>query len=190
MKQVGIILAGGLSTRMKQDKALLQINGVSLLQRQYELLNQLMPKDHIFVSGNRLGYQYVLDEVNGLGPIEGLRSTLKYILQKNMNLESCIVLAVDQPKVNLKHLLQLNEDDNILHDNYDCITFENEPFPLKILNMKFIYQRLSLFVLENKNSFCSYQNFFKLINRKQITSYSKSELVNTNTPEEWHESLY
>ncbi|NJM09499.1 MAG: NTP transferase domain-containing protein [Bdellovibrionaceae bacterium] len=44
MSMVGVLLAGGKSTRMKQDKALLQLNGSSLLQHQFNFLKSISGK--------------------------------------------------------------------------------------------------------------------------------------------------
>jgi molybdopterin-guanine dinucleotide biosynthesis protein A len=80
MQITGIILAGGKSLRMGTDKALVEINGKTLLQRAIDLCR---PFCHdILISTNQpghtgLGYLTVPDEIKGCGPLGGIYSCLK-----------------------------------------------------------------------------------------------------------------
>lgn len=79
---LGLVLAGGLSSRMKRDKATLEYGGKSQLDRAYELAARHLPQ--VFVSVRkaqaadpaRAHYPLVIDSVTGEGPIVGIRSAL------------------------------------------------------------------------------------------------------------------
>ncbi len=80
MQITGIILAGGQSTRMGIDKALLQINGKTLLESAIELCRPVC--DDILISSNNseheeFGCQIIPDEIKNCGPIGGIYSCLK-----------------------------------------------------------------------------------------------------------------
>ena len=60
-----IVLAGGKSSRMGQDKALMKINGKAMMQYVIDNLSQAFGE--VFISGNRLDYpvsMMVIKDVN------------------------------------------------------------------------------------------------------------------------------
>ena len=79
-----VLLAGGKSRRMGQDKAKLIFRGQPLWQIQLDLLRKLEPEE-IFVSARTdpawrpLGVQFVSDEAPSRGPLSGLSATLARI---------------------------------------------------------------------------------------------------------------
>lgn len=91
----GIILAGGLSSRMGQQKALLTLEGKTLLEWQIDKLRALGISD-IMVSGafDVPGVRVIADEYPQRGPLGGLHACLK--AAKHL---SCLVLSVDVPLI-------------------------------------------------------------------------------------------
>jgi len=80
MQITGIILAGGQSARMGKDKALLQIDGRTLLERALEICNPVCTV--VLISSNnpeheKYGYSIIPDEIKNCGPIGGIYSSLK-----------------------------------------------------------------------------------------------------------------
>lgn len=80
MQITAIILAGGKSRRMGTDKALLELEGVSLLERSLALCESIC--DEIIISSNNtehnnFGYPVFADELNNCGPLAGISSCLK-----------------------------------------------------------------------------------------------------------------
>lgn len=89
------ILAGGQSTRMGTDKALLLLDGISLLERAIELARQVTSK--VFILGPRekygsMGVDTVQDEFAGCGPLAGIHAALG-ISETDLNL----IISVDTP---------------------------------------------------------------------------------------------
>lgn len=78
----GLVLAGGSSSRMQRDKAALVYEGQSQLTRAVHLLQRHVPR--VFVSVReaqsddplRSAWPMVIDNVDGEGPIVGIRSAL------------------------------------------------------------------------------------------------------------------
>lgn len=98
MQITGIILSGGLSTRMGADKALLQINGKSLLERAIEICKPVC--NEILISSNnsahaKFGFPVVNDEIADCGPIGGI-----YTCLKRSETEWNLVISVDAAFVN------------------------------------------------------------------------------------------
>ncbi|WP_068497384.1 molybdenum cofactor guanylyltransferase [Paenibacillus kribbensis] len=94
----GIIVAGGRSSRMGQDKALLQLGGVTVLERIAEVLGQVagrviaVTRDTEQYRG--LGLETTADLYPGLGPLSGIHAGLSA-----SKTEWGIVVACDMPFV-------------------------------------------------------------------------------------------
>jgi len=98
MQITGIVLAGGKSSRMGEDKALLMFEGETLLKRSVKLCQSFCSS--ILISSNNpnhaeYGSILVQDEIEGCGPIGGIYSCLKQS-KTNWN----FVVSVDSPFVN------------------------------------------------------------------------------------------
>src|ERR671923_2895255 len=100
----GFVLAGGKSSRMGEDKALLRLEGRSLLDIVYHRLLGITP--HVFVVGSRaqFGAEAIEDIFQNRGPLGGIHAALA-----TGHAELSLVLAVDLPFVEekfLQHLLR------------------------------------------------------------------------------------
>lgn len=135
----GFVLAGGKSRRMGTDKALIQLEEESLLQR---MLNLLKPYcDQVFISSGKKVYNefqqiQIQDIYAGCGPISGLHACLKHSVN-NWNL----VVGVDIPFVNDEILRLLIS----ARGEYDCIIPRHGS---KIEPLIGLYHRNSVDVLE------------------------------------------
>jgi molybdopterin-guanine dinucleotide biosynthesis protein A len=78
----GLILAGGSSKRMHRDKAALQYQGQSQLERAYDLANRHVSSVFVSVRASqtadptRAQHPMIVDSVAGEGPMVGIRSAL------------------------------------------------------------------------------------------------------------------
>jgi molybdenum cofactor guanylyltransferase len=94
-----VLLAGGESRRMGQDKATLLFHGRSFWQIQLDLLRKLQPEE-IFLSARTdpawrpSGVQFVPDRPPSRGPLSGLAATLTRIRTDHL-----LALAIDMPFV-------------------------------------------------------------------------------------------
>ena len=94
-----VILAGGQSSRMGQDKAFVTFGGKSLLQRQIETLRaagfaEILISGRAGVDYSPFGLPVVLDQALNTGPLAGIHAAL--VLTKTRRL---LVLAVDLPQM-------------------------------------------------------------------------------------------
>ncbi len=85
MQITGIILAGGKSTRMGTDKALLEINGETLLSHAVKLCRSVCTQ--VLISSNSIdheieGIKRIPDEIKECGPMGGIYSCLKHAENK------------------------------------------------------------------------------------------------------------
>lgn len=78
----GLVLAGGKSSRMGRDKALLYNDGTSQLEKTFELVASMTPRT--FVSTRRAQsddpersrYPRIVDRYDGIGPVAGILSAM------------------------------------------------------------------------------------------------------------------
>ena len=101
----GVVLAGGKSSRMGRDKALISVEGRTLLERAVTLLRPHVRE--ILVIGDPLKYstaqgQVVPDLQPGLGPLGGVVTALKQARYVRL-----LVIACDMPNINDRLLMRL-----------------------------------------------------------------------------------
>jgi molybdenum cofactor guanylyltransferase len=99
------VLAGGQSTRMGHDKALLPLGNQTLLDRALAMAHQITPR--VAVLGPRekyaaTGEKIIEDEFSGCGPLAGIHAALG-ASETDLNL----ILSVDMPFVPLKFFTYL-----------------------------------------------------------------------------------
>lgn len=102
---IGVVLAGGRSTRMGCDKALLDWHGRPLIERQLDAL-RASGVDAVRVSGDRPGYQGVADVQPGHGPLGGL-AAIADALAGDAEL---LVIPVDMPLLGAALLRRLRTE--------------------------------------------------------------------------------
>jgi molybdopterin-guanine dinucleotide biosynthesis protein A len=91
----GFVLAGGHSSRMGRDKALLEIDGESLIARATRLVRTVLSEPVVIASApayEALGLTIVADDFPGYGPLGGIATAL-HVSGKPWNL----VIACDLP---------------------------------------------------------------------------------------------
>jgi len=110
MRPNGIILCGGHSKRMGQNKALLKIGGISLIEH---VINALLPiVGDIILSTNSNEFDFlphakIPDQITGIGPIAGFYSAL---IESDAPIN--IILSCDSPFITTKFLQYLLDNSN------------------------------------------------------------------------------
>jgi len=108
MEEVSIlILAGGKSQRMGQNKAFLKLNGVSFLEHIISVLRPL--QSEIYISGSKKQYNSIElpiiedhPDFKGQGPLAGILSGLMTIKS-----DWLFVISVDAPQISIEQVLEL-----------------------------------------------------------------------------------
>lgn len=102
----GFVLAGGKSTRMGKDKAVLSLHGRTLLQTALAALRAVASEVAVVGSPKlHSGYAPVITDVfDGCGPLGGIHAALSHT-----KTEFNIILAVDTPFISAKLLAFLAE---------------------------------------------------------------------------------
>ena len=209
---LGVVLAGGLSSRMGQDKAQLtrlkigadiSVKPVSnMLDFSKQLLSDAGIKD-IVVSGDN--YQ-IPDLVPCSGPVGGIYSVLAHY-PEHLQPKALLLLPVDLPLMTAADLAKLRLKGELSHKATFFSDGQKQAhhIPLYLPNNAFLqlflaqaFQRESLLALGNEKSNRSGQKNNKngpsvrallaKIPHQAITSPNNQALFNTNTPEQWQQA--
>jgi molybdopterin-guanine dinucleotide biosynthesis protein A len=120
---IGVVLAGGRSTRMGRDKALLDWHGRPLLERQLDAL-RASGVDDVRVSGDRPDYRGIADARPGLGPLAGLAA----VAGATTGETDLVVIAVDMPLLQAAPLRRLRLD----QPRTRCLRFAGHVLPMRL----------------------------------------------------------
>ena len=117
----GIVLAGGLSSRMGRDKALLPWRGKPLLLHMRDLL-LAAGADPVRISGDYPAHGGLPDAVPRCGPLGGLHTAIAGLPDG-----PAWVLPVDMPRLSVALLHQLRDAPPAA-----CVVFAGEPLPMRL----------------------------------------------------------
>jgi molybdopterin-guanine dinucleotide biosynthesis protein A len=102
---LGVVLAGGQSTRFGSDKALAELGGRTLLLRAVDALAGQC--EHVVIAGREIGPAPCIPDWPhpGMGPLAGVAAGLRYA--QDGDFESVMTLGVDAPDVSQAVLTSL-----------------------------------------------------------------------------------
>jgi molybdopterin-guanine dinucleotide biosynthesis protein A len=168
---LGILLAGGLSSRMGTDKALLNWCGEAQLSRAMRQLSEV-GCDQVVVSRNQSGF--IQDKFVNHGPVAGIHAALDQV-----QCDEALVIPVDMPlldSISLIELLSVGRD--AVHSCY----YSNSVLPCYLNN-----PMATLSVAERRlvAGERSVHGLLQALHAQSVNPTSTLNLFNTNTPHEW-----
>ena len=176
MERTAIILAGGNSSRMGEDKGLMIIQGKPMIQHVIDVLQGVV-EDIIIVSNNseyeQFGCRVFDDEVKGKGPLGGIYTGLLH-----SNTQSSLVLSCDIPYVNA-NLLNLI----ISHsDGYDITIPQKDGLTHQLMG---VFSKRCVMTFKNAldDNELKLIDVFKKLNLNIIDANQFSERLFTNVNE-------
>lgn len=181
----GAVLAGGKSSRMGKNKALLELNGRPLLRHAQEKLSAL-GADPVLVVGSQEGCACIPDMWPSSGPVGGL-CTLENATREGMKNAPALwlVLAVDQPFLQPSHLLPLLQAGQAA----DAAFFDGHPLPLVLhLHEKTRARLQECAAALGRDSF-SLRACLAPLHAICLPVPEQREFANINTPADWDAAL-
>jgi molybdopterin-guanine dinucleotide biosynthesis protein A len=192
---LGVVLAGGLSSRMGQDKAQLPRNNNSMLEFSKQILSD-SGVNNVVVSGDNYD---VPDTIKESGPVGGILS----VLSRFPDAKSLLILPVDLPFMTAKALTELRLKGEL---SQKATYFQGHNIPLYLPNNAYVELFLaqafsnqgsqkisndSEIVRVNSQSSKkgpSIKALLKKVPHQAIQSSDTNTLLNTNTPQEWQQA--
>jgi molybdopterin-guanine dinucleotide biosynthesis protein A len=162
-KIAGVVLAGGKSSRMGRDKALLLYQGRPMIDTMIDLLQGSGCTD-VFVSGDRSGYHCIPDREQFQGPAAAMR----HVLEELSAYQGVLFVPVDMPLLTVKSL-------QLLTARKSGAFFEGHFLPVYIAKCDIVSTEVSV------------HEFLKELGIASIPCPADADkfLVNLNTPEDW-----
>lgn len=203
---LGVVLAGGLSSRMGQDKAKLLRNATDMLNFSKQLLVN-SGLNNIVVSGDEYD---IPDKVKQSGPVGGIYSILSSFPQA----KSLLILPVDLPFMTAETLANLRIKGEL---SQKATYFEDHNIPLYLPNNAYVELFFSKMFSNNslasnllvksssaknlltnsgktsgkatKKNGPSIKALLQQIPHQAIQCGDSKALFNTNTPEQWQQAI-
>lgn len=189
MKIGCIILAGGKSSRMGEDKALLEYEGKYFIEKIAEELSFFEEK--IIARGNNSSlteiadskWKVIPDIYPDHGPMGGLHAALKECTSDAMFVVTC-----DMPLITGELAKQICEAFDQQNDALIVVTSDEKYHPLCGIYKKELYDQMEKYLRENNNRMMavlknSHTKYF------QLNEESSKQLTNVNTKEEYRQIL-
>lgn len=188
MKFNAILLAGGLSTRMGRDKAMLTQHGITLLHSAYSKATAALKpfEGRVLVSGHYLDYSGIADIKTGRGPIEGIWSCTRKIECDS----TVLVFPVDMPLLTteqFKLLFELFEQECIQKSGVEFIQFKNWEMPFIFIYNAKTEKILGAIRDTEVGSKRSISYFKSQLCGKEMATIDFNSFINVNTPADWKE---
>lgn len=187
-RTVGVVLAGGRSSRMGTSKALLSFKGQRLIDRALAMLSEALSVgvaglgQDIVISGNLEGYPCVPDRLLSMGPIGGLEAIVsQFASQDKVNL---LVVPIDMPALTSNMLRNLI----VSGSGYEAAVFQDYEFPLYLQLNPHVKKTIVSMCLEHvPQSMRSIKQLLRQldVNMLDATLYDLDCFYNVNTPVQW-----
>lgn len=194
----GLILAGGLSSRMGTDKAQLRRNGQTMLEYNQVLFESLGMK--ALISGGEKG---IPDLFPQLGPLSGILTAIKHCESEQLDMDALLITPVDMPLLTpplLEKLVNAGERAGLATYYADCYLPLYLPVNSEVRDyLEQLFQGEEKSERQNggrgdvgreqqvsfKKSPRSIKKMLATLNAKELAVEDTQALSNINTPEEW-----
>ncbi|WP_438863322.1 NTP transferase domain-containing protein [Neptunicella sp.] len=173
----GLVLAGGKSSRMGQDKAMLRVNNETLLMRCRRILIETGAKQ-VMISRNDGNPQHIVDTFMGKGPLGGIHAAIEQTSTLPL-----LVLPVDLPLVSSQMLNKLVEEG--FNQQTSC-RYEKHNLPVFIFRPAELLTSLYHTLITDQD--LSVGRFFAGFPIQNLPLKNPNALTNTNTLAEWQAS--
>lgn len=200
MNAIGVVLAGGRSSRMGTDKAELTFDGVTLVEHTFSILalsnleavyvNKNIGLGKVSAKSNRLPeFNYIKDRFLNKGPLSGIHASLCQSLEKHEG-RPVVLLPVDQPLISYQSIKCLVSE--ALHKQQSCYfdtqvdtkgQAKSNVLPLVIFDVQQALTAIETIFNENKPLSLGF--FLEHIQISKIPHHKPHEFLNVNNPKDY-----
>lgn len=172
----GVILAGGKSSRMGQDKSAMLYRGIPLINCMENILSSAgLP---VWISGKCDKSISIPDKLPHLGPLSGIFSSV--IALHRDGYQGAVFVPVDMPLLTAEIILMLMS----CPQRAEAVCFRKKPLPLLIYFTDHVINTLSNFEKKMMQNF-SIKHFLDFISLLELEVQNELAFTNVNTPSDW-----
>jgi len=204
LKTFGLVLSGGLSSRMHINKSELIWKGKTLLEHSCTRMLEA-GCDEVLVSYNgenksqsfiHSNYHKIVDRFKSSGPLAGIESAVNYCLSIDKEDSSkLLIMPVDMPAMSIERLSQLIDHAKKRSDETDVFYYDAGRFPILLRVTDTIHENLTQLLQNSNATTASNKKHFSIKNflgsltceilDTDVEIETESEFYNCNTPEQW-----
>ena len=170
---VGVILAGGQSSRMGKDKATLSYQGRTFLSQSEYLLAKAGVDEVVSCGGDE---PLSVEDPYFRGPVGGIRAIVEHYVAQQPS--ALLVIPVDMPELPLDYLTDLLKHGT---EKQCSCCYQSKPLPIYIQWHRELPEHCA-WVLENTNG--SMRDLINRLDAQSIPSDIDTDVININTPDE------
>ena len=180
MPRIGVVLAGGRSSRMGRDKALLPWHGRPLIEHQIDTL-QAAGVDAVRISGDRPAYAGIADPIAQAGPLGGIAGIAAACDDAEL-----LIVPVDMPRLQatlLQRLLAASTNAGSIH-------FDGYVLPMRLRLDNACRDALAALMAttdERARSLRALQECVG-VNTLPLSATEAAQLIDCNTEQTWREA--
>lgn len=185
----GVVICGGMSTRMGSDKAFTNYHSLPQYQYIHNLLSQYC--DQVFVSCNKVqlnkfpeNVSLIVDEekFQDAGPMTGLLSVISFSSNNSILLIGCDYPFLDEGAIEKLINARDSKCDAVCYFNDESGMYE----PLIGIYETSCFVKLNAFYLEGNTSL---QQFLKTISAMKVTAGNPQTIQSIDTKEQYQEVI-
>jgi molybdopterin-guanine dinucleotide biosynthesis protein A len=197
----GVVLAGGKSSRLGVNKALLKIDDVTLIEKSCLLMKSIFPNVIISCDDHEqfdfIQAEKVKDVYQDLGPLCGIYSSLK-----SVNTKKIFIISVDMPFISpdlIRYLLNYKTDELITvpcagqRTYYLCGLYSNELIPVleSILKANIEARNNNIELIKSSLSLWNFADRVgaEIVDVEEKAFFMKDLFYNVNTPKDWEYAI-
>lgn len=175
----GVVLAGGLSSRMGRDKALLHWQGRPLIEQQIALLHATGVRE-VKVSGDRPAYHGVADPLPQRGPLGGIAGVAANCADGEL-----LIVPVDMPRLQPLLLQRLRDAE----PGAGGVRFAGHVLPMRLRLDTRCRDALHTLLAEREPRARSLRALQERVGVREIvlSAQEAAQLIDCNTEETWRE---
>lgn len=176
---IGVVLAGGRSSRMGRDKALLPWNGRPLIEHQIALL-QAAGIHEVKVSGERPDYHGVADPLPQMGPVGGIAGVAATCGDGEL-----LIVPVDMPRLQPALLRRLSAAES----GAGSLRFADRVLPMRLRLDARCRDALHAMLASSDERSRSLRALQERVGVQEMTLSAEeaAQLIDCNTEEAWRE---
>ena len=182
-KKVAVIIAGGKSSRMKRDKALLPFGRFSTLaEYQHQRLSNYFDEVYLSAKSNKFDFDMTLiaDRYENSSPLVAIVSIFE-----TLNVEEVFILSVDSPFVSLETIKRLYQEAELSSVDVILARSKNGLEPLCAIYRRAILPVAQACLRQDKHRL---HGFLEGVNSIAIEFTDERDFINLNHPQEYEKA--